>query len=73
MAGASSPQVAATSDMGGESSESKDKAKDASGEDLEQDEFTIRQKEAEEFSKLVDESVKTDIGASSTGLYDLVG
>jgi ubiquitin carboxyl-terminal hydrolase 14 len=74
MGEASSIEPATTADTnGGETSGATSKAKDTSGENLEQDEFTVRQKEVEEFSKLVDESVKTDIGASSTGLYELVG
>jgi len=62
--------TAASDTTGGETSEAKDKAKDTS--DAEEDELTVRKKEVEEFSKLVDESVKTDIGASPTGLYELV-
>jgi len=74
MADASSTQPAVASDTTvGEISEAKDKAKDTSGGDAEEDELSIRQKEIEEFSKLVDDSVKTDIGASSTALYELVG
>ncbi len=52
--------------------EVKGKDKDAS-EGGEEDEFSCRKREAEEFSKLIDNDVKNDIGASSTGLYELVG
>ena len=48
----------------------KDKDASAGGEE---DEFSCRKREAEEFSKLIDNDVKNDIGASSTGLYELVG
>lgn len=54
------------------SADSKGKEKDASADEVE-DEFALRQREAEEFSKLINEDIKKDIGASSTGLYDLVG
>lgn len=74
MAEASATQVAATSDTaGGENTEAKDKGKDESGEEQAENEFSIRRKEVEEFSKLVEEDVKADIGASLTGLYELVG
>jgi ubiquitin carboxyl-terminal hydrolase 14 len=52
--------------------EVKGKDKDASTGG-EEDEFSCRKTEAEEFSKLIDNDVKNDIGASSTGLYELVG
>jgi len=74
MADASSIQPAVTSETTvGDTSEAKDEAKDTPGGDAEEDEFTVRQKEIKEFSNLVDASVKTDIGASSTALYELVG
>ena len=74
MAEASSTQVATTSDTPSrENTEAKDKGKDESGEEQTEDEFTIREKEVEEFSKLVEEGVSSDVGASSTGLYELVG
>lgn len=39
----------------------------------EEDEFSCRKREAEDLSKLIDNDVKNDIGASPTGLYELVG
>jgi len=49
------------------------KGKEKDSTDGIDDEFALRQREAEEFSNLIHEDVKNDIGASSTGLYDLVG
>ena len=42
------------------------------GGDLE-DEGVYRAKEAAEFEALVDSSLKSDLGCSTTGLYELVG
>jgi len=42
------------------------------GGDLEA-ESVYREKEAKELAELVDQSVKSDVGCSATGLYDLVG
>ena len=42
------------------------------GGDLEA-ESVYREKEAKELAELVDPSVKSDVGCSATGLYDLVG
>lgn len=68
--GSSTQQVAVPDRTGTDNPEPKNEGK---GEDSEADEFSVRQREVEEFSKLVDESVRADIGASSTGLYELVG
>lgn len=38
-----------------------------------EDESVYRKKEAEELAQLINEDVKKDIGASTTGLYELVG
>jgi ubiquitin carboxyl-terminal hydrolase 14 len=64
--------VEATSAEGAAVAEVIGKDKDASAGG-EEDEFSCRKTEAEEFSKLIDNDVKNDIGASSTGLYELVG
>lgn len=72
MADAAAVDVAVVAQPPAGSADSKGKEKDASA-DVVEDEFALRQREAEEFSNLVNEDVKKDIGASSTGLYDLVG
>ena len=38
-----------------------------------EDEIELRKKEAAEFSQLVDDHTKNDVGCSATGLYEFVG
>lgn len=52
--------------------EGQGKGKAVVGGELE-DESVYREKEAKELAELVDTDLKKDIGASQTGLYDLVG
>ena len=56
----------------GASAEGGDNAKIIAIGELE-DENVYREKEARELVELVDAEIKKDIGASQTGLYDLVG
>jgi ubiquitin carboxyl-terminal hydrolase 14 len=44
----------------------------AAGEELQPEEW-YREREKTELESLIDPSIKTDIGANQTGLYDLVG
>jgi len=54
------------------SAEGGDNAKVIAAGELE-DENVYREREARELGELVDDGIRQDIGASQTGLYDLVG
>ena len=54
------------------SAEGGDNAKVIAAGELE-DENVYREREAKELGELVDDGIRQDIGASQTGLYDLVG
>jgi ubiquitin carboxyl-terminal hydrolase 14 len=49
-----------------------DQSKKPAAEEFE-DEVVVRKREAAELDELISPDVKRDIGASATGLYDLVG
>lgn len=61
----------AMADAGGPARE-QDKGKNVVSGELEE-ESVYREREAKELAELVDPDLKKDVGASQTGLYDLVG
>lgn len=50
-----------------------DKSNQTAVVEAEEDEFTIRKREAAEIDQLISPDIKSDVGASATGLYELVG
>lgn len=64
--------VSATTAEGAATSE-EGKGKEAVHDGELEDESVYRKKEAEQLAQLINEDIKKDIGASTTGLYELVG
>ncbi|KAI0651130.1 cysteine proteinase [Trametes meyenii] len=75
MADASSPEASSSSGAGAGSTdppaEGEDKGKDVAGAELEE-ESVYREREGKELEELIHPDVKADIGASTTGQYELV-
>ncbi|KAF9528754.1 hypothetical protein CPB83DRAFT_813265 [Crepidotus variabilis] len=69
--GVDAPAAAAAAPAAGGDVEMSD-ASELTSPVKEVDEFDHRERESGEYEKLVNESVKKDVGASETGLYDLV-